>query len=68
MLRLKHSLDSKGITVKGCAALLGISEKSMSNKLAGRSDFLYREARKLKSILPEYDVDYLLSDADAQHP
>lgn len=67
MLRLRRALDVKGITVKGCAAVLGVTEKTMQNKLNGVTDFSYREARMLKDIFREYDIDYLLSDdADAE--
>ena len=61
MIRLKNYLNVKGITMKGCADLLGISEKSMYNKLVAATDYSYGESRKLKTILPEYDIDYLLA-------
>ena len=61
MLRLRRALDTKGITVKGCAAMIGVSEKAFQNKLAERNEFTYKEARALKEIFQEYDIDYLLS-------
>lgn len=70
MLRLRRTLDAKGIPMKGCAELLGVSEKTMYNKVVGDTEFTYGEVRRLKTILPEYDMDYLLSaeaaDAEAR--
>lgn len=61
MLRLKRFLDARGISTKGCAEILGVSEKTMYNKLTEETEFTYGEVRKLKVLLPEYDMDYLLS-------
>lgn len=61
-VRLKRALESKGITVKGCADLLNVSEKTLNNKMAGRTDFTFKEICTLKTFLPEYDISYLLSD------
>ena len=33
---------------------------------AGVSEFSYRESRQLKSLLPEYDIDYLLSEDEVR--
>lgn len=62
MLRLQKALDARGISRKSCASLLGISEKSLYNKLSSRSEFTYGEVRRLKAFLPEYNLDYLLED------
>ena len=61
MLKLRKVLDTKGITCKNCAAMIGISEKAFQNKVAERNEFTYKEARELKAIFKEYDIDYLLS-------
>lgn len=63
MLRLRRVLDAKGMTVKGSAELLGISEKALYNKIVGASEFTYGEVKKLRAILPEYNVDFLLEEA-----
>lgn len=60
MLRLKRVLDAKGMTMKGSAELLGISEKTLYNKITGASEFTYGEIKKLRAILPEYNMDFLL--------
>lgn len=63
MLRLKRVLEAKGMTVKGSAELLGISEKSLYNKIVGATEFTYGEVKKLRAMLPEYNVDFLLTEA-----
>lgn len=63
ILRLKGVLESKGPSLKRYADLLGVSEKTFYNKLTGATEFSYGEVRKLKAMLPEYDIDYLLSEA-----
>lgn len=62
MLRLRRVLEAKGMTIKSCAALLGIAEKTLYNKMSGSTDFMYNEIKKLATILPEYNIDYLLSE------
>lgn len=58
---MRRVLDIKGIKVKGFAEIIGMSEKTMYNKLMEESEFSDGEARKIKAVLPEYDIDYLLS-------
>lgn len=63
--RLKQALDSRGITQKSCAELLGITEKTLYNKMTGSTEFTYSEVKRLQAFLPEYNIDYLLSDERA---
>lgn len=62
MLRLKQVLDWKHLTQDACAEYLGISKKTMYNKLSGQSEFSYPEVKKLSELLPEFNIDYLLED------
>lgn len=62
MLRLKRALDAKGISAKGGSELLGISEKTMYNKMTGVTEFTYGEVKRLKILLPEYNIEYLLEE------
>lgn len=64
MIRLQHALDARGITRKSCADLLGITEKTLYNKMSGCSEFTYGEVKRLRAFLPEYNIDYLLSEAN----
>ncbi len=67
MLRLRKVLDNRGTSPKEYAELLGISEKSLYNKLTGASEFTYGEVKRIKALLPEYNVDYLLSEESTVH-
>lgn len=61
---LQEALRKKGITIKEYAEFLGISEKSVNNKLSGKTDFRYREFLKTCSLLfPEYNSQYLFDDS-----
>lgn len=62
MIRLKRALDARGITQKSCAELLGITEKTLYNKMVGASEFTYNEVKRLRAFLPEYNIDYLLAE------
>lgn len=62
MLRLRKYLNVKGIPMKACAGYLGITEKTLYNKVSGDSDFNYKEICELRKLLPEYNIDYLLSE------
>ena len=62
MIRLKQALDARGNTQKSCAELLGITEKTLYNKMVGASEFTYNEVKRLRAFLPEYNIDYLLAE------
>lgn len=61
MLKLKKTLENSPIGLKGYARLLDMADRTLYNKLIGTSDFSYPEYQKLRSLLPEYNVDYLLT-------
>jgi len=62
LANLEKALYGKGITKKAYAMVLGITEKTLQNKIKEEAPFTYREARKTKrEILPEYDLDYLFA-------
>lgn len=59
---LKNALDMKGISIKAYASVLGISEKSVWNKVNEETAITYPEAKTTKSeLFPEYDFDYLFA-------
>ena len=60
LTNLKRALENKGISVKAYAALLGVSEKTVWNKINEETDFSFPEAKKTKTeLFPEYDIAYL---------
>lgn len=61
MLKLKKTLEDSPIGIKGYAKLLNMSDRTLYNKLIGASDFTYPEYQKLRSLLPKYNIDYLLT-------
>lgn len=61
-LNLKTALRQKSITIKQYAELLGITEKSVRNKIEGITDFTYPEFKKTCTLLCEYNADYLFKE------
>jgi len=61
LLKLKQLLEKSPIGLTGYAKLLGVSSKTLYNKLTGSSDFSYSEYRQLKTLLPAYNIDYWLT-------
>lgn len=58
---LEAILNSKGITKKQLGILLGISEKSVNNKINGITDFTYTEFKKVMTLLNEFNADYVFA-------
>ena len=66
LVNLKKVLDSKGISLRAYAAVLGVTEKTAWNKVYGKTDFTYAEAVKTKTeLFPEYDLEYLFASTEA---
>jgi len=59
---LEAILMAKGITKKQLSIILGISEKSVNNKINGITDFTYTEFRKIMTMLNEYNADYVFAN------
>ena len=65
-LNVQKALISKNISMKALAQFLGVTEKTIQNKIQGDTDFSFPEAKRIKmELLPEYDYDYLFG-ADQQ--
>lgn len=64
MLRnLEYALHTKGISKKAFADFLGISEKTVQNKINGITEFSYPEVRRvLNGMFPEYVAEWLFND------
>lgn len=53
-------LSDRKITMKAYSEFLGVSEKTIQNKVSGRTEFTLREAIKTCSLLcPEYKLDFV---------
>lgn len=57
---LRNALDTKGITLTAYAAVLGVSQKTLWNKINEEIPFTYPEVKTtMRELLPEYNSDYL---------
>lgn len=59
---LRMALHQKGISAKQYADILGVGEKTVQNKLTGKTDFTYPEFRKTCTLFREYNADYLFAE------
>lgn len=63
LTNLSNELQHKNVTQRAVAKMLGLSEKSMVNKMNGTSEFTIGEALMIRrEILPEFTFDYLFTD------
>lgn len=63
---LRAILIQKGISMKQYAELLGVGDKTIQNKMAGKTDFTYPEFKKTCILLSEYNADYLFAEKEAK--
>ena len=56
---LKAELVRRNIKFKDLARALGVSEKTVSNKIYGRSDFTLSEINVISALIPDCEVSYL---------
>lgn len=62
---LKIELHKKNITIIALAKFLEVNEKTVQNKLNGKTDFTYPEAIKIsKYLFPEYTLSYLFQQEE----
>lgn len=61
---LRNELQSKNISLVAYSKLLGISEKSVQNKLNGTTEFTLSEIKATLNVLPEFKLDYLFAAED----
>lgn len=65
---LNAELARKGINVNILANFLGVTPKTIRNKLCGKTEFTLSELQKISKIFPECSMDYLFEirgDAEA---
>lgn len=58
---LKTVLHRRNITLKQYVDFIGVSEKTVWNKLKGNNDFTVPEFKKTCVLLPKFNADYLFS-------
>lgn len=59
---LRDTLTAKRISIRSYAEFLGVSEKTVQNKINEETDFTYPEYRRTcKYLLPEFSPDYLFA-------
>lgn len=58
---LNAELARNGIKIKDLAEALNISGKTMSNKLAGRTEFTLSEILVIIKMIPGASLDYLFA-------
>lgn len=64
---LSRALDDKNIAQRVVASLIGCSERTVTNKINGTTDFTISEAFMIhRNLLPEFNVDYLFKTTDDQ--
>lgn len=56
---LEQAMNRKHITHKMLAAILGVSSKTLQNKMQGRTDFTLPEAQTILELFPQYKLSYL---------
>lgn len=57
---LANILNDKKVTLKAYAEFLGVSEKTIQNKMKGITDFTLGEAMKTCAVIcPEYKMDFV---------
>lgn len=60
---LHNALKTKGISIKKYAEFLGVTEKTVQNKIRGETEFTLSEVDKtLCFIFPEYNLSFLFKD------
>lgn len=64
---LKTVLIQKRVSMKSVAELLGITEKSIQNKINEKTDFTLAETKKIRALIcPEFDFNYLFESTLVQ--
>lgn len=57
---LRQALADRNMTMKAYADFLGVTEKTLQNKMNGVTEFTYDEVdRTARFIFPQYKISYL---------
>lgn len=61
---LEKAMENKRITYDTLATLIGVTKKTLYNKIHGKSEFYLKEAMAIRdNVFPEYTLNYLFCDA-----
>lgn len=67
-LQLLGELIKKGITKKSLANQIGVAEKTLFNKLNGKTDFTFSEIKKIRDIVaPGKSLDELFEKTEVKN-
>lgn len=62
-VNLYNALRIKGISIKKYAEFLGVTEKTVQNKIWGETEFTLSEVNKTLSFMfPEYNLSFLFKN------
>ena len=61
---LEAELKRKNISTRMLEMMLGLSNKSVHNKLSGSTEFTLSEVMILLELLPEFNLPYLFAKKD----
>ncbi|PRR77648.1 hypothetical protein CLLI_22120 [Clostridium liquoris] len=65
---LLGEIVKKGLNRKKLAEKIGVSEKTLRNKLNGKTDFTWSEVKKIRDIVaPEYTLEKLFEKSDTKN-
>jgi len=59
---LRQALSDRKMTMKAYAEFLGVTEKTLQNKMSGITEFTYAEVERTSRFLfPQYKVEFLFA-------
>ena len=62
LANLSHELRRKNITQNVVARMIGVTDKTLTNKLNGTTEFTINAAVTIRNnLLPEFTMDYLFA-------
>ena len=62
---LNAELARKDIKTKDLAKIIGVADKTASNKLKGETEFTLSEIKKIAALFPDVSVEYLFATESA---
>ena len=58
---LQKAMSESNITNAILAKILGVSEKTVYNKLSGSSEWTWPEAKTVSALFPKYSMEWLFA-------